>query len=667
MSDTIPGLFWDISPSAARKAAAYMPDIPANGWKPPIELPNIQHAPWIGIDCECYDPDLLTHGPGWGRNRGHVVGISVAVPGNKWYFPMRHEVQSDMNMDAQMVLRWAKWAFSGKAVKVGANLLYDIGWLAQEGVPVPGQLYDCQYAEALLNETSRVGLDALGLKYLGRGKQSAQVKEWAKQAYGTTDETWRKDIYRCPPSLVGPYAEEDAQLPYEVLQKQWLELAKYGLVDLFHMECDLINVLCAMRFAGIRVDLDYAEKLRVDFTARSAATLKAAQDLVGFPINFGSGDSMAKAFRHLGLEFPMTAPTEKHPNGQPSFKKAFLEGVDHPFAKMIVQGRQLDKLVSTFIDSYILNGNIGGKVYTTFHPLNGEDGGTRTGRLSSSNPNLQNISVRSSDGRLIRACFIPDAGHEKLKDYDYSQIEYRMLAHFATGPGSAEVRAAYNADPDLDYHKLIGGKIHEHTGDAKWLTKDMRGIVKNINFGLVYGSGIAKLSEQMKVPLKQGREFVEAFHGAVPFAKPTLDSIAAETGQTGIITTILGRRSHFDEWEPEQRGKTAHIPLPYAEALEKYGPDIKRSGLYKAVNYRLQGSAAELMKKGLVRCYKEGIFAETSMPRLTVHDELLFSDPGGTRPEAWAAMKHVFETCVPQVSVPIRFEGSEGKDWLEAH
>lgn len=662
MADIIEGLFWNIDPSQSRKAAAYMPDIPETGWRPPIELPNIQHAPWIGIDCETFDPDLLTHGPGWARNKGHIVGISVAVPGNKWYFPIRHEVQPELNMDPQMVLRWAKWAFSGKGVKVGANLLYDIGWLAQEGVPVPGQLYDCQYAEALLNETSRVNLEALGQKYLGRGKESAVIKQWAKQAYGQADAFWRKDIYRCPVTLAGPYAEEDAQLPYEILQKQWPELVKYDLVELFHMECDLINVLCAMRFAGIRVDVNYAAQLREDFTKRSAAIMNEAQKLVGFPINFGSGESMAKAFRHLGLEYPMTEPSEKHPQGQPSFKKAFLEEVDHPFAKMIVQGRGLDKLVSTFIDSYILNGHVNGKVHTTFHPLSGEDGGTKTGRLSSSDPNLQNISVRSSDGKLIRACFIPDEGHLQLRDHDYSQIEYRMLAHYATGAGSDAVRAAYNADPDLDYHKLIGGMVLAQTGREL-----PRGIIKNINFGLVYGSGVAKLSEQMKVALKEGREFVKAFHESVPFAKPTLESIAAETGQTGIVTTILGRRSHFDDWEPEERSKAKVIPLPYAEALAKWGPAIKRSGLYKAVNYRLQGSAAELMKKGLVRCYKDGIFAETSIPRLTVHDELLFSEPHGVRPEAWKAMQNVFETCVPQVKVPIRFDGSVGKNWLEAH
>ena len=660
------GIFWeDIAAVRGKnRELGPMPAIPPTGWRPPSEMPNIRDAPWIGLDVETFDPDLTNHGPGWARGSGHIVGISVAAPGGKWYLPMRHEVERELNLDPEMVLRWAKWAFGNNQPKIGANIQYDIGWLRQEGVRVEGQIYDCQYAEALIESTSKLALETLGWKYIGSGKQSSILKDWAQQYYSTSDMRWRKDIYRCPVSLVGPYAEEDAEMPYRILIEQWKVLHKMGQLELFHMECDLINLLVEMRFAGIQVDIPYAEQLRDKFTLQSQELQKQAEDIVGFGINVNAAESLASAFRHLSLPFKNTAPTANNPEGKPSFTGDFLKSVNHPFAALVLGIKENEKLKGTFVESYLLNGHVNGKVHCSFHAVSGLEGGTRTGRLSSSDPNLQNIPTRTEAGKLIRKAFIMDLGHKWVRDYDYSQIEYRMLAHFATGAGADNVRALYNADPNLDYHTLIGDLIFERTG-----IRLSRSYVKTINFGLVYGLGIDALAVYLNTDIAKAKSLSKSFHTAIPFARTTMDHITETINRSGFVETIMGRRNHFDMWEPEDFNmrKYMRTPLPYKEALEEWGSFIVRAYTYRGTNYKLQGSAAEVMKLGMVRCWKDGVFNITSVPRLTVHDELLFSDPGNVPQDAWDEMKNIMQTSMPGMRVPIRFDSGTGVNWGEAH
>lgn len=661
------GLFWEDQPTvrgAANRTLGPMPEIPETGWRPPTEMPNIRHAKWQSIDTETYDPELQTRGAGWARGVGHIVGISVAAEGAKWYFPMRHEIQKELNLDPDMVLRWATWAFGNEnCVKIGANLQYDIGWLRQEGVRVPGQLYDCQHAEALISETSRLNLETLGQKYVGRGKDSDLLKKWCQLYYGTTDQTWRRDIYRTPVTLAGPYAEEDAVLPQEVLMKQWPLMQRRNLLDLYHMECDMINLLVEMRFAGVTIDLPYAEQLYDEYGERAAIAQKAINRMAGFEVNTNAGDSLARAFNHLGLKYGHTAPTEGNPNGRPSFTAPFMKTVNHDFARGVLEVKGLEKIRSTFIKSYLIDAHVNSKVYTTFHSMATDEGGARTGRFSSSDPNLQNIPIRTEDGAKIRRAFIMDDGHKQVRDYDLSQIEYRMLAHFAVGEGGAAVRKRYWDDPTLDYHKMIGEIIFEMTG-----IRLERVFVKTANFGLVYGLGKAALADQLGVPLKESIALLKTFHTAVPFARETMDAISKEVQRTGIVETILGRQSHFDLWEKAGYGeKDEGFPLPYRAAFAKWGHDIMRAYTYRAVNYKLQGSAADHMKKGMVKAWKDGVYAATGVPRLTVHDELLFSERHDTPDDAWAAVKDCMENCLPQIKVPIRADFGVGPSWKDAH
>lgn len=680
------GLFWEdqVETRGSRtKVLGPMPEIPETGWRAVRDMPNIKHAKWIGLDTETWDPELDDCGPGWARDRGHIVGISVAVTGAKWYFPMRHEVQPEDNLDPDMVLRWAKDQLAGDGVKIGAKISYDLGWLKHEGVNVKGPYYDPQYAEPLLNEVSKLSLEELGYKYLDRGKNSALLEEWIMSYYRPPKTKWRRELHRSPPKLAGPYAEDDAEMPAQILLKQWPLLAERGLLDLFKMECELIPLFNEMRFAGIQVDVDKAEEKSAQFEAEAELILSGAIKEYLKPhgiseINPNSPASMAKAFDALRLPYPMTEPTERNPDGQPSFTADFLNSVPHPFAKKIVRVRNLRKLDSTFLKGGIIEKHVKNKVYCTFHTMSTDAGGARTGRLACSDPNLQNIPIRDkeymgesvSDGKMIRECFIMDAGHKQLRDGDYSQIEYRMLAHFATGEGADELRARYNADPDLDYHTFIGNMIALIPGLESYATKEKRSHVKNVNFGVVYGVGVEHMAEMLGLSLRAAKQLLAQIHEAVPFADATMQDLMKVVNRTGIVDTILGRQSHFDEWEPERNfGKGKVRPVGFREARARWGTNITRAYLYRALNYRLQGSAADIIKKGMVDAYKAGIYDIIGVPRLQVHDELLFSDPGEDTPivrEAWAEHKRIMETCIP-LSVPIRFDMSEGKNWREAH
>lgn len=657
------GLFWEDRPSSRKRGERElgpMPPIPETGWKPPAFLPDLSRAQTIAFDVETYDPELTDAGPGWARGRGHIVGISAAVPGHRWYFPIRHEVQPELNMDRDQVMRWAKYMLELPMAKVGANLIYDVGWLRQEGINVKGKLYDVQFAEALLQEESKVNLEALGVKYTGAGKATDLLKEWCMSYYGTGVKNWRKDIYRAPVSLVGHYGEVDASLPLEVLQKQWTHLEAEGQLELFELECSLIPLLVDMRFAGVSVDVAYADRLR-NTLHESEREIQAQIDAIaGFGVNMNASESLARAFDTLGLSYPRTAPTAAKPQGSPSFVKEFLSHHPHEFPQLITRARELAKLRGTFVEGYLLNKNVNGKVYGSFNPLSGTEGGAKTGRFASADPNLQNIPTRSAEGKLIRQAFIPDDGHLEWWKFDYSQIEYRLLAHFAVGEGSDAIRSMYLNDPRTDYHASTAALIEKVTG-----VKLSRSHTKNINFGLAYGMGLAKLAKDLGVSMKEAQELSEAYHRGVPFAKETMKMLSDFANQYGYNRTILGRRTRFDLWEPSEWGVKGQA-LPYHAAISEYGVNIKRAYLYRTLNYTLQGSSADMMKKAMATCYYSGIFDVTGVPRLTVHDELDFSvmDRSPRTMEAFREMHHIMQTVIP-LRVPVICDLDVGRSWGE--
>ena len=653
----------EMGPKKGRSLLKVPPPTPATRWTPPREYPNLSAATILGIDLERreHDPE---HGPGWRRGKAETVGFSVAARdrlGNQgaWYFPIGHKIEPQYNLEREPSLRWLKSILETNVPKVGANLLYDIGSLTDDSIHVQGELHDVQYAEALLDTDNLVNLDNLGVTYLGQGKETSQLYEWLANAYGgKPNQTQRLNIWRASPRLVGPYAERDADSPIRILEKQWPRLQAAGLLELYRMECDLIPLLIQMRIEGVTVDLDLAEQLYEELAVDIARLYVSLFELTGIAIDsVQSGRDVAKIFDAVGISYPTTA------EGNPSFRKDWLKNLEHPVATLINDIREHEKVRSTFVKNYILDGNVNGKIHCQFHPLRGDDDGTKTGRFSSSDPNLQNIPVRTKLGKRVRQIFVKDRLHLCWEKNDYSQIEYRGLAHYAVGPGSDALRETYCRDPRTDYHKATQTNVKNLTG------KEIdRRPIKNLNFGLIYGMSEKKLIRQNGFTDKDGREVFKAYHLGNPYVRPTMKAAADEMQALGYITTVTGRRIHFNTWEPIEHdyNEQRPYPLPYDLAIHRWGSRIKRAGEHKAINYRLQGSAADQIKAGMVKAFYSGVFNVIGVPRLQVHDELDFSvvDDNPQQNEAFKELRYILENAI-KLRVPVIVDFDRGPSWGE--
>lgn len=644
----IDGLFWqDIGHNTRPSRGQIMPPVPDTGWQPPSYFPDLSAAKVIALDCETYDPDLKKFGPGWARGVGHIVGISIAVEWGSWYFPIRHETETNWNMDPATVLRWLSVELSRPhQMKVGANLTYDVGWLKHEGVDVKGFLFETQFAQACIDDKATVALDDMAERWLGIRKETNDlyrfIKAWFPQ---TPDGSLRKHIHVCPPRVVGRYAEVDAEIPLKLWPLMWQQLNLLNVVNVFEMECKLIPMMIAMRFRGVRVDLDKAEQAQHRLNARALELHAEIKYAFGRQIKVGSEKDLSALFESLGLKVPG------------NFQKATLENYSHPLIEKILEIRKVEKLSSTFIGSYILGSNVKGRVHGQFHLMKGDDNGAIGGRMSSSTPNLQNLSSRDKVyAPIVRGCFVPDYGHRAWRKYDYSSIEYRGLASDAVGAGSVELRNQYYNDPFTDYHEIVRQMIYKVTGIMLDRTP-----TKTINFGLAYGMGMAKLAKSLGLTMEKTKEMFEAYHSGVPFVKSTFDYYSDIAAQTGVVTTVLGRRALFEDWGPLKYDPHAQA-LPYEQAVMRYGA-VARSFTHKALNRRLQGSAADLMKMACLKCWESGVYDYTGLPLLIVHDEKDFSDPGG-QDEAFRYMRQVMETAVP-FNVPVIADGEFGPNWGE--
>lgn len=656
------GMFWEDRPATTRggkRELGPMPDVPYTGWKAPTEYPNLSAAKIISYDVESKDPELTTAGPGWGRGHGKhsIVGVSIAVPGASWYFPMRHETHPEQNMDPEQTLRFLRHTLGDERPKVGANLIYDMGSLMNEGVIVRGRQYDVQFAEALLNsESPDVSLEALAQKYLGQGKVTDVLYEWLSSwVGGSAGPKMRKWIYKAPPTLVGPYAEGDAWQPLEILTKQWGPMHSRGVLDLFDLECRLIPLLVKMRMKGAPVSMDAAHRIYDDLSHQAKDVEARLAHVAGMPVNPNAGDTIERAFKAHNIPIPQTFDKKKQIHKK-SFAAPLLELIEHPIAELIVEYRQLTKVANTFVKSYIINKQVNGLLHCSFHPLKGEGGGTRSGRFSSSDPNLQNIPVRTDLGKLVRNAFVAREGAIWRK-WDYSQIEYRLLAHHAVGPGAAELQALYRAQPDTDYHEATIDMVKRMTG-----TDLDRRPAKTINFGLIYGMSQPELAKRLKLTKTVADDLFSNYHAAAPYVKATMQAAKEEAITFGNVQTLLGRRSDFILWGPKEWNPGAP-GLPYQEAIVRYGA-VERAFTHKALNRKLQGGAADVMKKAMVDCYEAGLFEEDAcgIPILTVHDELDFEDFNDSDNKAWEEMRNIMQNCV-QTNVPIVIDDSKGPSW----
>jgi DNA polymerase I-like protein with 3'-5' exonuclease and polymerase domains len=608
---------------------------PDTEWVMPEELKDLKGHKEISIDLETNDPHLLTLGSGNVTGRGHIAGVAVAVEGWSGYYPIHHEQGG--NMDKKLVLGWLQEILNQENTTfIFHNAMYDVCWLRAAGLKIKGKIVDTMIAASLINENRfTYNLNALAKEYVGIGKDEKILQEAAKD-YGLDP---KKDMWRLPALFVGQYAERDAEATLKLWQRLNIELHNQELMDVFNLETKLFPCLVDMRFNGVRVDLEKADKIKKNLMAREAKILNKINDLTGLTVEIHAARSIAKAFDKLKLPYDRTAKSN-----EPSFTKNFLQNHPHPLATCIADAREINKAHTTFIDSITKHASKG-RIHADINQIRSDQGGTVTGRFSMSNPNLQQIPARHPEiGPMIRSIFIPEEKH-KWGCFDYSQQEPRILVHYAklqNLEGVDEIVNAYN-EGDADFHQVVA---------------DMAGIerkqAKTINLGLMYGMGKNKLMSELGLMKESAEKLIRQYHAKAPFVKKLMDNVTRKAEDRGKIRTLGGRACHFDLWQPTQFG--IFKPLPLEMARKEYDEPLKRAFTYKALNKLIQGSAADMTKKSMVALYENGI-----IPHIQIHDEVDISVESNKKAEQ---IIEIMESAV-ELKVPNKVDYESGNNWGE--
>jgi len=612
---------------------------PESDWIAPQVLPKFDPYETLAVDLETYDPNLTNRGPGWATGDGYIVGIAIAT--DKWsgYLPIRHE--NGGNLEEEIVLRWLKRTFENhKGTMVFHNALYDVGWLKREGVELTCPLRDTMFAAPLFDENRwSYSLNNLGMDFLAESKDETLL-ETAAKAWGVNP---KGGMWALPAKYVGPYAEQDAVLTLKLWKifKKRIEIE--GLQTIYDLECDLIPLLIEMRWRGVRIDTDRAEQTSEQLSKKEQQLLVEIKRRFGVNVDIWASASIQKAFDNNNLWYPHT---EK---GAPSFQGPWLEAHEHDLPKMIVEARRINKARTTFIEGAILEYSHNGRIHAEAHPLKNDGGGTVTGRFSYSNPNLQQVPARDPEiGKMIRSLFIPEEG-ATWGAFDYSQQEPRITVHYASLlglEGATDAVKAYSTE-GADFHQIVA---------------DMAGIprkqAKNINLGLTYGMGQQKLIRELGLEPDEALKLLETYHRRVPFIRGLQSRCSRIAEQRGCITTLGGRKCHFDLWESVGfLHDEKQSPLPLQEAKDKYGDNLKRSFTYKALNKLIQGSAADMTKLAMRDLWKEGL-----VPHIQIHDELDYSI--FNKEQAEIVIDRMVN-CV-KMRVPLVVDYESGSNWGEA-
>lgn len=573
----------------------------------------------IGLDIETHDPNLLDKGPGVYRRDGRILGVSIHENGKSEYHPISHkDTSSETRNRSLKIVR--ELIEDSKEPIIGANIQYDLDWLCNwAGFKLSDrEIHDVQLAEPLIDEYRfTYSLDSLAQKYLNEKKEKTELEDYC--FYNNLKGDPRKYLHEMPEKIVKKYAEIDAELPVRIFEKQMEILEKEELLGVYKLERELIPLLLQMRKTGVRIDTGRVKSGIEHLEDEIKKESKEINQKYG-SVNVKSNQHLAEVFDELKLDYPKT---EK---GNPNFDKDFLKTVNHPFAKSVLKIRELRTIKDTFFVNSFTDMEVNGRIHALFNQLRSDEYGTVSGRFSGSNPNLQQIPSKGEMKDFCRSIFIPEDGQLWGK-IDYSQIEFRFIAHYASGPGADIVRQQYTDDPTTDFHAFVMN-----------LTGLERKYAKNINFGLSFFMGIEKMAKTMGCSVSHAKELVDQYFKALPFLKHTREAVVDTAKKRGYIRTIAGRRARL------------------SADMRKHRKE------YKIFNRLPQGSAADLIKTAMVESYKAGVWNVLS-PHLTVHDELDFSIPQTKEGrEAVVELKNIMETCI-KLKVPVKAELEIGDNW----
>jgi DNA polymerase-1 len=596
----------------------------------------------VGVDIETKDPDLVTLGPGTHRGKGYICGVSIGYLEDDGhflgdYFPLAHPDTTGEQREESIKL--IKAVLNSNATKVGANFAYDYEWLDHEKYRIRGELEDVQYAEPLIDEyRGTYSLDSLALKYLKRQKKSDLLADYCEaMGYKGAPIT---HIWRIPTKIAAEYAIADVELTLKVLKEQKVVLERQNLTEAYDLERKLIPLLVQMRKVGVRIDVPKFKKVIQKVTDLHFHLKEDLYKWAGYEFNPGSSQQLAAVLDRKGVAYPRREPTPKMIAAGKTVGNPMLDGDTVKFLakkekelSILSSFRHYDTMIKLFLKPWA-DFLVGDRLYSSFHPLRSDNYGTVSGRFSSSKPNLQQVSAKDEEdysdlellqGKVLRSLFLPEDDCTWLKS-DYSQIEYRIIAHYATGRGADLLRERYNTNPDTDFHQVIV----DDTGFD-------RRTAKRLNFGGAYGLGVPSASKLFGWTVEQAKHFMDSYHRTASYIRPTRNKVIKVATRRGFIFTILNRRARIHS-------------------------SRKPSSMF---NRLIQGSAGDIMKKALVDAYYAGIF-DVLIPHLTVHDEVDNSKPNTMEGiEAQRELKVIMEDAV-KLDVPIKVDMHEGINWAEA-
>lgn len=627
-------------------------------WLPYENYPDLKDASQIAVDVETYDPRLLTNGPGALRKDGYIVGFSLATPdGFKGYYPLRHEGGDNLE-NPDNAIKWLRDQMTYTMPKIGANILYDLIWLRCDlGINVAGKKWDVQIAEPLLDENRpHYTLDSLAQDYLGETKVEQVLLKAGKLLLGLKAKKDALDpdkdiikqvkgrIWELPARYIGEYGEADAILPIRIFEKQIVKLKEVGLWSMFdELETPLLDLLLEMWIKGIPCDIERGEEAREHLQMEFDKSMRSIKRRVGFIPEVWTAEDIAKGADKLGLKYPRTPKTKA-----PSFTADWLEVQDHPYFISVLRARQLDRSGSVFIQSKILDLEVNGRIHPQFWQVKTERYGTASGRFSSSNPNAQQFPKRNEElARIVRSILVAEPG-KIWGRADYNQQEFRLTVHYAALlklQGAMKAVKQYQDNPDTDFHQFVADIAHM-----------VRKLAKHLNLGLSYGMGAKKFSSKYGIPYGDALGHYKTYHKALPFIKELTRRIERTAKARGFVKTILGRHSHFDLYGPRDYTE-GDKPLKYQAALDHYGPPVIRWFTYRAMNRVVQGSAADMLKKAMLDCYRAGY-----VPSITVHDELDFCDLD--HPDQLIEIHDIMRDAIPLL-VPNKVDCEIGQNWGE--
>ncbi len=554
-----------------------------------------------------------------------LIGMSFAVTVHHAYFvPVHHPNNA---LDPALILKTVKPALGDATIaKVGQNIKFDALVLSQSGIELDGSAFDTMIASYLLRADGKHGMDALAAEYLGYSTVTYD------DLTGTGRE--RRALKDVDLQRISDYACEDADVTLQLKHVLHRRLEEESLAELFRtVEQPLVSVLTRMERAGVSIDTEFLGEMSKELEGTLEGLTREIISMAGVDFNINSTQQLGEVlFNRLGLP-----PVRKTKTGF-STDVAVLEQLReaHPIVDSLLNYRQLVKLKSTYVDALpqLVNPRTG-RVHTSYNQTI-----AATGRLSSSNPNLQNIPIRTDLGRSIRKAFVAGSPHRVILAADYSQIELRVMAHMS---GDEGLREAFEKGEDV--HSTTAAKVFGVT--ASEITKDMRRKAKEVNFGIMYGIGPFGLATRLDISQAEAKEIIDRYFSRFPKVRQYINDTIATAQRQGYVTTLLGRRRYLPDITDRNR-------------------NVRQNAERQAINMPIQGTSADMIKLAMIaidRDLASGSFK--SLMLMQVHDELVFEVWKEELDRMTTLVRDKMSTAM-RLSVPIDVEIGTGDTWLEA-